>query len=715
MPLAEVAYASNVVTSKVFTVGECLTQRARTFGVDIVDQTFEDITEKQNIDFDKLSIDAKSLNLNVITETHEEKDTLPLVGEPTYFILKDGSCVLVRDVILTNIFISDIYTSKIEEMSESFLLERWTGRTFRVRLDKESEENTSSDTFSLFDTFKRHRRLVAEAIFGALFFQLMALASPIFLQIILDKVIIYQGYDTLNVLAIVLVMIMVFQSILHFISNNIFGYVSLRINSDLKMHIIKSILRLRASYFDRNPAGKTLTRVKELDAVIDLFAGPQALNLFSSFFFMLAFIVAMFLYSAQLTIIVVVLMFIYFTVAIYLNKRLKDRFSNRFESMSNLDARTVEIINGASAIKANASEQYHQTAYANLLVAFSSAWMRSHKLAVVSMNFTIIVNDLMTIVVIYMGAILVMNGEMTLGVLVAFYLFLTRITGPLMLFTDFWQKLQRARVSIEKANKMDSNSVKPTEKKSNLKNVEMTGDIEFKNVSFRYEEKCELAVNDISIKIEGGSFIALAGLSGSGKSTIAKIIQGLYPVSSGTISIGNVDINKIDPLLLRQSIGVVDQDVFIFNDSVYQNIISGDTSISVSKVIDICKNIGAHEFINNLPERYNTCIGQSGLLLSGGEKQRIAIARALVRNPQILVMDEPSSAMDYHTENLFIKYLPKICERRTVILIAHRLSTIRKAQKIIVINDGAVIENGTHEELIENKGFYSSAYQLQLG
>ena len=714
MPDQSKCFLDDILDS--FSLKACLINRARALGVELNESAFENrLQDSHPIDYIGLKEDAKEFNLDLTIKEYSRPLAIPKISESNYFILNDDTCIVVSSVTDNKVSVANIIDGKNREISAGILLEKWAGKTIAVNRRKNNIPNSTKNLFSLYDIFKRHRRLVSEAVVGALFFQLMALAAPVVLQIIFDKVIIYQGYSTLNVLAAVLVVIMIFQCILHLVSNYIFGYVSLRINSDLKMHIITQILGLRASYFDKTPAGKTLTRVKELDAVIELFAGPQALNLFSSIFFMFAFIIAMFYYSVHLTLIVIVLMTVYLVASLTINKKLNKRLKNRYDRVSKLDACSVEIITGAGTIKANTAEHYHKASYAKYLVEYSSAWMQSHRLSTIAMNFTIIINDFMGILVIYLGSLMVMDGHMSLGGLVAFYLFLGRITGPLMIATDFWQRLQKARVSLEKASTLDEGHKGSYGDYDSIENLSSVDSICFDNVSFMYSHNVGNVINNISFSIQAGEFVALAGLSGSGKSTVAKLIQGLYSVTEGSVNINGIDIKRIDQSKVRQAIGVVDQDIFLFNDSIYQNIISGDISISISDVVSVCKKVGAHDFINSLPEKYNTQIGQSGVSLSGGEKQRIAIARALVRNPQILIMDEPSSAMDYHTENVLIQHLPEICDGRIVILIAHRLTTIRKADKIIIMDKGEIIEQGMHEELMGSDGYYSAAYNLQIG
>jgi subfamily B ATP-binding cassette protein HlyB/CyaB len=386
--------------------------------------------------------------------------------------------------------------------------------------------------------------------------------------------------------------------------------------------------------------------------------------------------------------------------------RLNERFNRGAENYSFL----VESVNGIQTVKAMAVEPQMQRRWEEQLAGYVRASLRTVNIGNVAGQLGSFLNKVTLIAILWAGAFLVMRGDLTVGELIAFNMLAGRVTGPVLRIVQLWQDFQQAGVSVERLADVLNAPAEPSHRPTQTSLPALTGHVVFENVTFRYRPDRPEVLRSVSFSVPAGMVIGMVGRSGSGKSTIAKLIQRLYIPEGGRILIDGLDLTQIDPAWLRRQIGVVLQENFLFNRSVRENIALSDPGLPFEIVVQAARLAGAHDFILALPEGYDTVVGEHGCSLSGGQRQRIAIARALVTDPRILIFDEATSALDYESERIIQQNLTQICAGRTVFIIAHRLSAVQPADQIFVIDQGVIAEQGTHAELLGRNGHYACLY-----
>src|SRR5213082_2448890 len=392
-------------------------------------------------------------------------------------------------------------------------------------------------------------------------------------------------------------------------------------------------------------------------------------------------------------------------------RRLDEKFRRGAENQAFL----VESINGVETLKAMAVEPQMQRRWEEQLAGYISASFRVASLGNTASQAVQLINKLVTALTLYFGAKLVIEGSLSVGELVAFTMLAGRLTMPVLRLAQMWQDFHQARLSVQRLGDILNTTPEPTFNPARAALPAIRGDIAFEHVTFRYRIDGPEVLSAVSFQVPAGQIVGIVGASGSGKSTLAKLIQRLYIPESGRIFVDGVDLAMVDPAWLRRQVGVVLQDNVLFNRSVRDNIALSDPAMQIERVIAAAELAGAHEFILEMPEAYDTIIGERGTSLSGGQRQRIAIARALVTNPRVLIFDEATSALDYESEAIIQRNLAQICQGRTVFIIAHRLSTVRPAHRILVIEKGEIIEEGKHDELIKLNGYYARLHHHQGG
>jgi HlyB family type I secretion system ABC transporter len=559
----------------------------------------------------------------------------------------------------------------------------------------------------------KYRQVLIEVFIASFFVQLFGLANPLMTQVIIDKVLVQNSADTLQVLGIFLIVIAVFEAILTSIRTYLFVDTTNRIDLALGSQIIDHLLRLPLRYFERRPVGELSTRVNELENIRQFLTGT-ALTVVLDAVFSVIYIVVMFIYSWLLSLVALSTLpfFVLLTTSVspIVRRQLRTKAERNAEAQSHL----VEVLSGIQTVKAQNIELRSRWQWQERYARYVSAGFKTVQTSTAAGSTSNFLSQLSGLLVLWVGAYLVLKGELTLGQLIAFRIIAGYVTSPLLRLTQLWQNFQETALSLERLSDIiDSPTESSESDRGNIPMPMIQGSVKYDNVSFRFNPSGPLQLNNINLEFPAGIFIGIVGQSGSGKSTLMKLIPRLYPLESGRILIDGYDINKVELYSLRKQIGIVPQDTLLFDGTIQENIALNHPDASSEEIIEAGKIAFAHEFIMNLANGYNTRVGERGASLSGGQRQRIAIARTILQNPQMLILDEATSALDYESERQVCLNLAEAFKGRTVFFITHRLSTIRNADLILMLDQGFVVEQGTHQQLMSEKGRYYCLYQQQ--
>jgi subfamily B ATP-binding cassette protein HlyB/CyaB len=430
-------------------------------------------------------------------------------------------------------------------------------------------------------------------------------------------------------------------------------------------------------------------------------------------FFTFVFFAVLYFYSPTLTWVVLGSIPFYIVLSVSITPVLRRRLDEQFKRGAENQAFLTESMYGIETVKAMAVEPQMQRRWEENLAAYVAASFKATNLGNIANQAAQFINKIVTVLILWIGASLVMANEMSIGQLIAFNMIAGRISGPILKLVQLWQDFQQAGISIKRLGDILNTPAEPGHNPNRTTLPRIEGNVRFDNISFRYNPSAPLVLQQLSLNVNAGEIVGIVGRSGSGKSTLTKLVQRLYLPESGRVLIDGIDLAQMEPAWLRRQVGVVLQENRLFNGSVKDNIAFVDPSLPVEEVVKAAKLSGAHDFIVELPEGYDTQVGEQGASLSGGQRQRIAIARALITNPRILIFDEATSALDYESERVIQENMRAMCEGRTVFIIAHRLTTVRHADRIVVVEGGNIVENGPHDELIACKGYYSRLFDYQ--
>jgi ATP-binding cassette, subfamily B, bacterial HlyB/CyaB len=543
--------------------------------------------------------------------------------------------------------------------------------------------------------------------------QLFGLASPLLIQVIIDKVISQRSMDTLQVLGIALVVVTILGGVLSSLRTFLFTETTNRIDTRLGAEVIDHLLRLPLGYFDRRPVGELGSRVAELEKIRNFLTG-QALTTVLDACFSVIYIIVMVLYSWLLTLIALAVVPILVALTLIGTPLFRRQNLESAQENARTQSHLVEVLTGIQTVKAQNVEMISRWKWQDFYNRYISRTFEKTITATALNETTKVLQGLSQLLVLWVGATLVLDGQMTLGQLIAFRIISGFVTQPLLRLGGIWQNIQELRVSFERlADIIDTPEESSEKDKANIPLPSLHGDVVFENLSFSFNSSTAPALKNINLAIAAGTFVGIVGQSGSGKSTLMKLLPRLYAPQEGRILIDNYDISKVELYSLRRQIGIVPQDPLLFAGSVSDNIALTDPDATSEAIVNAATIAGAHDFIMELSEGYSTDVGERGAGLSGGQRQRIAIARTLISNPRMLVMDEATSALDYDTERRVCENLKENLKGCTVFFITHRLSTIRNADLVVMMHQGAVVEIGSHDELIATRGRYFALYRQQ--
>ncbi|MDH4079408.1 MAG: type I secretion system permease/ATPase [Nitrospira sp.] len=558
----------------------------------------------------------------------------------------------------------------------------------------------------------KYRKFFGEVLMASLFLQLFALLTPLFTQVVIDKVLVHKGFTTLHVVAIGMIVLAVFEAMLGGLRTYLLSHTTNRIDVTLGAQLFRHILTLPLSYFEARRVGDTVARVRELEQIRQ-FLTSHSVTVLLDVVFTAVFLTVMWFYSSTLTLIVLASLPIYALLSVAITPAIRTRLHDKFNRGAENQAFLVEAVSGVQTVKALAVEPPLLRKWEEQLAGYVRASFRATSLITIAGHSATCVQKVTTVAVLWVGAYRVIDGDLSIGQLIAFNMLSAQVTGPLLRLVNLWQEFQQVGISVQRLGDVLNTQPEPSYNPNRTTLPHVKGQVRFEDVVFRYRPDGPEILRKVSFAVEPGQIVGIVGRSGSGKSTIAKLMQCLYVPERGRIVIDGVDVMQVDPAWLRRQVGVVLQENFLFNASVRENIALTDPGLAMERVIQSAQLAGAHDFIMELTEGYDTVIGEHGCTLSGGQRQRIAIARALVANPRIIIFDEATSALDYESEAVIQQNLAQISEGRTVFMIAHRLSTVRQAHRIYVIERGEVVEQGSHDDLLRHSGFYARLHAHQ--
>lgn len=640
-----------------------------------------------------------------------------LGGVPLPAIAKrsDGRHVVVAKVESEKILVQDPLDERPTVLARAEFEATWS--TDLVLITKRAglrQQDLTFDFTWFIPALVKYRHLLGEVLLASFFLQVFALLTPLFTQVVIDKVLVHKGFTTLHVLAAGMVALALFDAFLGGLRTYLFAHTTNRIDVWLGAHLFRHVLSLPLAYFEARRVGDTIARIRELEHIRQ-FLTNNSVTVILDVLFTIVFIGVMWFYSATLTLIVLGSLPMYAMLSIIITPIIKTRLNEKFNRGAENQAFLVESVSGIQTVKALAVEPPLQRRWDEQLAGYVQASFRATSLITIAGQIAGFIQKVTTIAILWTGAYLVIGNELSIGQLIAFTMLSGQVTGPLLRLVNLWQEFQQVGISLQRLGDVLNTRPEPSYNPNRTTLPQIAGRITFETVTFRYRPDGPAALQQVSMTIIAGQVIGIVGRSGSGKSTIAKLLQRLYVPERGRVLVDGVDLAQVDPAWLRRQVGVVLQENFLFNRSVRENIALTDPGLSMDRIMQAARLAGAHEFILDLPEGYDTVVGEQGCSLSGGQRQRIAIARALVANPRILIFDEATSALDYESEAIIQQNLNQIAKGRTVIIIAHRLSTVRPAHRIFVLDKGLIVEDGPHDELLKRNGFYSRLHRHQEG
>ena len=574
----------------------------------------------------------------------------------------------------------------------------------------------SSERFGLgwfFQALLRYKGLLGETLMASLALQVFALVSPFAFQVVIDKVLVHKGLSTLDVIVVGLAVSALFEVLLTALRTYVLTHTTSRVDAELGAKIYRHLLGLPMAYFASRKVGEVVARAREIDAIRGFFTGT-GLTSGVDLLFTVFFLAVMAYYSPALTLVVLVSLPLFFGVSLLLLPLLSRHVEDRFAKAAENQAFLVESMAGIETIKSMAAETRFIRQWEERLADYVKTNFHTGHLANLTQQGIQLVNKVLGLVLLWLGAKLVLSGDLSVGQLIAFNMLSARVSAPILRLSTLWQEFQQMRVSLHRLGDiLDTPAEAPA--RAALSWDRLQGRVEFQDLCFRYRPDGRDILRDVSLCIQPGELVGVVGSSGSGKSTLAKLLLRLYLPSRGRVLLDGADLQGANPALIRRQVAVVTQDVTLFSRSVRDNIALGQADAPIDAVVRAARQAGADEFIRQLPQGYDALLGERGSNLSGGQRQRIAIARALLMDPKVLILDEATSMLDADTEMRFWAQVRDIARQRTVLAITHRLSTVMDMDRVVVMEDGQIVEQGPPQELIARRGRFRQLYELQMG
>jgi len=646
-----------------------------------------------------------------------EWDSLFKIPKPAIAHLIVNGILTHYVVILraTNKFIQimDPEDGNIHKIPHEQFGKEWTGVLILIAPGEKfsMKDEKVSLSVRLWQLIKPNSRILFQALVGAIIFSILGLSMSIYVGRLIDQVIPGGNMNLLNLMGIAMALIILLRLLLGLFQSLFILKTGQRIDASLILGYYQHLLKLPQSFFDNMRTGEIISRIS--DAVkIRVFINDVSINLILNVFILIVSFILMFTFFWKLAVIMLVVVPFYFLIY-YVSNHFNRKVQRKvMERAADLEAQLVESLNSAGTIKRFSLEEYSNFRTETRFVGLLETIYKSGLNSMFSSSSGALVTQLITLIVLWAGAGFVMKTQITPGELLSFYSIVGYYTGPVTSIIGFNRTLQDAKIAADRLFEIFDLEIDDEKDKIELR-PEMINDICFENVKFRYGTRVEV-FNSLDIRIHKGEITAVVGESGSGKTTLASLLQNLYPLQDGHIRVGGYDIQHFTNKSLRKVVSVVPQKIDLFAGDVINNIAVGEINPDMGEILAVCEKLGMIKFIESLQNGFKTYIGENGATLSGGQKQRIAIARALYRNPEVLILDEATSSLDSFAES-FVQNALKLLrdERKTVIVIAHRLSTISLADRIIVLDNGTVIQEGTFSELSAMEGHFRKMWMQQ--
>lgn len=643
-------------------------------------------------------------------------DTLAKVALPVLAFGRDGRMFILGQANAATVVFQRAGAKTPESLPSEEFAKLWTGRWIAARRQAAGPAtggNVPSARFGIgwfWQALKKYQNVLGEVLLASFFVQIFALITPLVFQVVIDKALTHRTLGTLDVLVIALVAVSIFEVVLGAMRHYLFSHTTNRVDVELGAKLFRHLLHLPLSYFESRRSGDTVARVRELENARAFLTG-QALTSWIDLFFAVVFLAVMFYYSPTLTAIVVGALPIFFCASWLITPLLRGKLEDKFAMGAENQAFLVETVTSMETLKSHAVEPQWQREWERRLADYVNAAFHASHLANATNQFISLTSKLLTVVLLWVGAKLVIDGELTVGGLIAFNMLSGRVNAPILKLASLWQDFTQMKVSMARLGDIMDAQTEPAFQPERVALPDMKGTVTFDHVGFRYAPKTPEILKDVSFTAQAGEVIGIVGVSGAGKTTLMRLMQRLYTPEQGRVLIDGMDLALADTSWLRRQIGVVGQDTVLFNRSVYDNIAFGNPGLGMEAAMRCARLAGANDFIMQLPMGYDTVVGERGSRLSGGQRARIAIARALATDPKLLLLDEATASLDYESERAIHDNMAQICAGRTVFIVAHRLPTLRLASRILVLEEGCLVQSGAHAQLIGSEGRYASLYQ----
>ena len=697
----------------------CLVQIAAHFSIpaDISQLERAYIVDENQVDTVTLLTAAKDIGLKTRIFEKIAPEHLQRMPMPGVCRLKDGRYVVVRGANDKQVSVFDPLTKEKNIVTNlSHFATIWEGEiilfTKRFRLEKLTEKVEEFGFSWFIPVVAKYKQFLLKVLFISLILQLFGLATPLFTQVIIDRVLVHHSLSTMDVLIGGMILVAIFQNWILALRSYLFVNTTNKIDVTLSAHLFRKVTELPARYFDKWQVGDIVSRMGELETIRGFLTG-SFLTVVLDIVFAVVYLTVMFVYSSVLSYIVWATIPLYIILNAVIAPIFKRRINERFLLNAETQSFTIEAITGVRTVKTMGVETTFVTRYEQVLSRYLKSALSVLNLSNIAGCIGLFLQQAFNLAILWIGAYYVMKNDLSVGQLIAFQMLAGQVISPILRLVNMWQQFQQIRVSMSRLGDIMNEKSEPAFNPNRTTLTGLQGEIVFDNVNFRYKADGKNVLSDVKLRIPPGAKVGIVGRSGSGKSTMAKLIQRLYVPDSGRVLIDGVDIAQVETAWLRRQIGVVLQENFLFAGTIKENIAATKPNIEEEGILRAAELSGAAEFIEEMPQKYETFVGERGSLLSGGQKQRVSIARALLLDPKILILDEATSALDTESEALILKNLDKIAAGRTTLMVAHRLSTVKGCDFIIAMDKGRIVEAGSHKELMERRGYYYHLYASQ--